>query len=75
MTGAVGQQRVPKSFLENYSFPLPPVSEQERLLKKIELEFTRMTSLMNLVDALTLSLNRLKLSYYESFFPSPREEL
>ena len=75
MTGAVGQQRVPKSFLENYSFPLPPVSEQERLLKKIELEFTRMTSLMNLVDGLTLSLNRLKLSYYESFFPSPREEL
>jgi restriction endonuclease S subunit len=75
MTGAVGQQRVPKSFLENYLFPLPPVSEQERLLKRIELEFTRMSSLMNMVDGLSLNLNRLKLSYYETFFPTPREEI
>jgi restriction endonuclease S subunit len=75
MTGAVGQQRVPKSFLENYSFPLPPVPEQERLLKRIEFEFTRTQSLMKRVDGLTSNLNRLKLSYYESFFPSPREEL
>lgn len=75
MTGAVGQQRVPKSFLEKYLFPLPPVNEQKRLLKKIELEFTRMASLMGLVETLNLSLNRLKLSYYESFFPSQEEEL
>jgi len=75
MTGAVGQQRVPKSFLENYRFPLPPVPEQERLLKRIELEFTRMRALMIMVDGLTISLNKLKLSYYESFFPSSREEM
>lgn len=75
MTGAVGQQRVPKSFLENYLFPLPPVSEQERLLKKIELEFTRISSLMKMVDGLSFKLNRLKLSYYESIFPTPREEI
>lgn len=75
MTGAVGQQRVPKSFLENYQFPLPPVSDQQRLLKKIDLEFTRMKSLMHLVDGLSLKIERLKLSYYEAFFPSPREEL
>jgi len=75
MTGAVGQQRVPKSFLESYRFPLPPIPVQQQLLKKIDLEFTRMRSLMNMVDGLTSDLQKLKLSYYESFFPSPREEM
>jgi type I restriction enzyme S subunit len=75
MTGAVGQQRVPKSFLESYRFPLPPIPVQQQLLKKIDLEFTRMRSLMNMVDGLTSDLRKLKLSYYESFFPSPREEM
>lgn len=75
MTGAVGQQRVPKSFLENYRFPLPPIGVQEVLLKRIELEFTRMKLLMDMVDGITLNLNKLKLSYYESFFPSQNRKL
>jgi type I restriction enzyme S subunit len=29
MTGAVGQQRVPKNFLETYPCPLPPFKEQK----------------------------------------------
>ena len=32
MTGAVGQQRVPKDFVENYSFMLPPLEEQCRIV-------------------------------------------
>ncbi|WP_337616994.1 restriction endonuclease subunit S [Acidaminococcus timonensis] len=32
MTGAVGQQRVPKDFIENYSFMLPPLEEQCRIV-------------------------------------------
>lgn len=36
MTGAVGQQRVPKSFMENYPFPLPPLNEQKRIAEKVE---------------------------------------
>ena len=28
MTGAVGQQRVPKKFLEMYPIALPPLNEQ-----------------------------------------------
>ncbi len=31
-TGTVGQQRVPKSFMENASVPLPPLAEQRRIV-------------------------------------------
>ncbi|HBG26976.1 MAG: hypothetical protein A2Y10_15345 [Planctomycetes bacterium GWF2_41_51] len=32
-TGAVGQQRVPKDFLENLIIPLPPLPEQKRIVE------------------------------------------
>ena len=34
--GAVGQQRVPASYLETTSIPLPPLSEQSRILGRIK---------------------------------------
>jgi type I restriction enzyme S subunit len=34
--GAVGQQRVPASYLESTSIPLPPLSEQGRILGRIK---------------------------------------
>ncbi|MDO5048295.1 MAG: restriction endonuclease subunit S [Actinomycetaceae bacterium] len=36
MTGAVGQQRVPRPFLENTPFPLAPQVEQERIVGLLE---------------------------------------
>jgi len=36
MTGAVGQRRVPRKFLEESSIPLPPLAEQERIVARIE---------------------------------------
>lgn len=36
MTGAVGQQRVPKAFVEASPFPLPPLEEQQEIVKYIE---------------------------------------
>jgi type I restriction enzyme S subunit len=36
MTGAVGQRRVPKRFLETKLIPLPPLREQQRIVEKIE---------------------------------------
>ncbi|MDE0158121.1 MAG: restriction endonuclease subunit S [Gammaproteobacteria bacterium] len=36
MTGAAGQQRVPPSFLANYSIPLPPLAEQTTIVEYLE---------------------------------------
>ena len=36
MTGAVGQRRVPKSYLEKHPFPLPPLAEQKRIVEKLD---------------------------------------
>ncbi|MBI1399706.1 restriction endonuclease subunit S [Hyphomonas sp.] len=36
MTGAVGQRRVPKSYLEEHSFLLPPLAEQRRIVEKLD---------------------------------------
>jgi type I restriction enzyme S subunit len=36
MTGAVGQKRVPADYLSTYEFMLPPTSEQERIVAKLD---------------------------------------
>lgn len=36
MTGAVGQQRVPKSFLANYQLNLPPLEEQKEIVRLLD---------------------------------------
>ncbi len=36
MTGAVGQRRVPKAYLEKYIIPLPPANEQCRIVTKLD---------------------------------------
>lgn len=36
MTGAVGQHRVPKPFLEGTMLPLPPLAEQKRIVAKLD---------------------------------------
>jgi type I restriction enzyme S subunit len=36
MTGAVGQQRVPKDFIEKHEIPLPPPSEQRRIVEILD---------------------------------------
>ena len=36
MTGAAGQQRVPSSFIANYSIPLPPLSEQTAIVRYLD---------------------------------------
>lgn len=35
MTGTVGQRRVPKAYLDNYKFPIPPLLEQKRIVQKL----------------------------------------
>ena len=54
-SGAVGQQRVGKDILENTLIPLPPLSEQRRIVEKIE-------ELLALVD--DLETNKIDLQSY-----------
>jgi type I restriction enzyme S subunit len=39
MGGAVGQQRVPKEFIESYRIPLPPLPEQQRIVGILDESF------------------------------------
>ena len=42
MTGAVGLRRVPKSWLEQQTIPLPEPDEQRKIVSEIEKQFTRL---------------------------------
>jgi type I restriction enzyme S subunit len=53
MTGSVGQKRVPAAFLKNADFHLPPLSEQKRIVAKIE-------ELLPKVNAVRERLRRVK---------------
>lgn len=50
MAGAVGQQRVPKSFLEEYSFALPPLERQKEIVNKIEILFSKIDEANRLIE-------------------------
>ena len=47
-TGSVGQQRVPKEFLENLLLPLPPLPEQKRIVARIEALFSKIDEIKRL---------------------------
>lgn len=36
LSGAVGQQRIGKAYIENTYFPIPPIKEQHRIIKQLE---------------------------------------
>jgi len=57
--GAVGQQRVPAEFLESYSFPLPPLDEQRRIVARIEELFARIEKARRLRAAADQDAERL----------------
>lgn len=42
MSGAVGQKRVPRRYLEAKSFPLPPINEQRRIVDRIDMLFAQL---------------------------------
>lgn len=39
MGGAVGQQRVPKEFVEAYEIPVPPLADQKRIVAILDEAF------------------------------------
>lgn len=62
MTGVVGQQRVPKSFLEEYVIALPPIEEQKeivRILNRIleqESQIMELTKLEEQIESIKRSI-------------------
>ena len=44
--GIVGQQRVSKSIIENIKFPLPPISEQRRIVDAVHKVFAKLDAIM-----------------------------
>ncbi|MCC7004805.1 restriction endonuclease subunit S [Candidatus Nomurabacteria bacterium] len=50
MTGAVGQKRVPKRFLEESEIPLPPKDQQHQIVSEIEKRFSEADNLEKAID-------------------------
>lgn len=60
MTGAVGQQRVPKDFMEQYEFLLPPMEEQIKLIKNIDGLFQKEYSMKKATQSALAQIDLLK---------------
>ena len=68
MTGAVGHKRVTKEFVENYPIPLPPVSEQRRIVAILDEAFeaiakAKANAERNLQNARELFASRMQVQF------------
>jgi type I restriction enzyme S subunit len=62
MTGSVGQKRVPKTFVQNYPLPLPPLNEQKRIVAKLDAVIPRIDSLKARLDKIPALIKRFRQS-------------
>lgn len=60
MTGAVGQQRVPKSFLEKYSLYLPSISEQKEIVRILDKIFMKELKIREISKAVLDQISTMK---------------
>jgi type I restriction enzyme S subunit len=60
MTGAVGQKRVPQSFLEEASLPVPLIEEQKQIVAEIEKQFSRLDEAVASLKRTKANLKRYK---------------
>jgi type I restriction enzyme S subunit len=62
MTGAVGLRRVPKAFVEQYPFPLPPLAEQREIARRLDELLAQVDTLKTRLDAIPSILKRFRQS-------------
>ena len=62
MTGAVGQKRVPKSFLEEASIPVPRFDDQQWIVAEIEKQFSRLDEAVANLKRVKANLKRYKVA-------------
>lgn len=68
MSGSVGQQRVPKQFLEEYNISLPPLEEQKRIVERIETLFKKLDIAKELVQNALNSFEKRKAAILHKAF-------
>jgi len=68
MAGAVGQKRVIKEFIENCLIPVPPISEQRRLVETLDSLVTETRRLESIYQAKIAALDELKKSLLHQAF-------
>ena len=66
MTGAVGQKRVPLSFLQQSELPLPPLKQQQRIVDGIEKQFSRLDEAVANLQRVKANLKRYKAATLEA---------
>lgn len=68
MTGAVGQKRVPRIFLENSMIPLPSIQEQLQIVQEIEKRFSEADNLEKAIDDSLAKADMLRQSILKQAF-------
>lgn len=68
MTGAVGQQRVQKSFIDGYKVPFPPLKEQQRIVDRIESLFEKLDKAKELIEEAREGFWKRKIAILEKAF-------
>jgi type I restriction enzyme S subunit len=68
MTGAVGQKRVPRSYLESLLLPVCSLSEQREIIRNVESRFERTKVLEDAVEQGLEKIERLKQSILKKAF-------
>ncbi|MFV0645873.1 MAG: restriction endonuclease subunit S [Sphingomonadaceae bacterium] len=68
MSGAVGQRRVPRDYLENHQLPLPPLAEQRRIVAKLDALTARLTRARAELDRVPVLAKRLRESVLRRVF-------
>ncbi len=72
--GGVGQQRVPKKFLQQHPIPLPPIEEQRRIVARVEELIERVREAKRLRQQAKEDAERLWQSTLAETFPRPGAE-
>jgi type I restriction enzyme, S subunit len=68
MSGAVGHKRVAKEFIENYLIPLPPLSEQQSIVAKLDALSAETKKLESIYRKKLADLEELKKSILQKAF-------
>jgi len=74
MTGAVGQRRVPKPYLEKHPIPLPPLSEQRRIVGKLDTLGARTNTTRTHLSAIAKLVDKYKAGFVSTLFKGLSEQ-